>query len=225
MIAVHILAGAIVLASGAVAMAAPKGGALHRRAGQAFVAAMGAMTTTGTAMAARSDKLGTDISVMAGLLVFYLVGTGLLTVRRDVANASRWLAAFVTLALGVAAFAIGFGVAAMSTANGRIDGVPGAVYVVFGAIALLAALGDVRVLRVGPPVGVARLTRHLWRMGVAMFIATASFFGGQAKLFPDAVRGSGVLAIPILLVLAHLAYWLVRVRLRRRPVASPLPSP
>ncbi len=72
--------------------------------------------------------------------------------------------------------------------------------------------------------GAQRLTRHLWRMCVAMFMATASFFLGQAKLFPPGVRQSGVLALPVLLVIGALVYWLVRVRLwpRLRRTRSPL---
>ena len=48
---------------------------------------------------------------------------------------------------------------------------------------------------------------------------------GQAKLFPPTVRESGVLRIPVLLVVAGLLYSLVRVRvwprLRRWRVARP----
>lgn len=60
--------------------------------------------------------------------------------------------------------------------------------------------------------GAARTTRHLWRMCFAMFMATGSFFAGQAKLFPAAVRESGVLQVPIFLVIGLFLYWLIRVR-------------
>jgi hypothetical protein len=64
-------------------------------------------------------------------------------------------------------------------------------------------------------------------MCLAMLIATASFFLGQAKLFPPAVRASGVLRVPVLLVLGALLYWLVRVQLWprvRRGRRTPLPT-
>ena len=58
-----------------------------------------------------------------------------------------------------------------------------------------------------------------------MLIATSSFALGQAKLFPPAVRESGVLKIPVLLVVAGLVYSRARVqlwpRLRRWRVARP----
>jgi hypothetical protein len=43
-------------------------------------------------------------------------------------------------------------------------------------------------------------------------MATASFFLGQAKLFPASVRESGVLNVPVLLVIVGLLWSLVRVR-------------
>ncbi|MGH7694021.1 MAG: hypothetical protein ACRENH_03525, partial [Gemmatimonadaceae bacterium] len=51
------------------------------------------------------------------------------------------------------------------------------------------------------------------RMCFAFFIATGSFFFGQAKLFPAAVRESGLLSIPALLPFALLLYWVVRIKL------------
>ena len=62
-------------------------------------------------------------------------------------------------------------------------------------------------------------------MGFAMWIATASFFLGQAKFFPEPIRKSGLLAIPVLLVLVVMLYWLLRVLLKRRnPAALPMRS-
>jgi hypothetical protein len=57
-----------------------------------------------------------------------------------------------------------------------------------------------------------RLGRHVWRMCLSMFIATLSFFFGQAQLFPEEVRATQVHLVPIFLVAGATAYWLVRVR-------------
>ena len=54
---------------------------------------------------------------------------------------------------------------------------------------------------------------HLSRMCFAFFIATGSFFFGQAKLFPAEVRESGLLAIPALLPFALLLFWVIRIRM------------
>jgi hypothetical protein len=56
-----------------------------------------------------------------------------------------------------------------------------------------------------------------------MWIATASLFLGQAKFFPDAMRGSGVLTVPVLLVAGVTLFELVRtVRRKRMAVATTL---
>jgi len=60
--------------------------------------------------------------------------------------------------------------------------------------------------------GRQRITRHLWRMCYALFIATGSFFLGQQQVFPVFLRGSIFLTIPALLPLPLLIYWFLRVR-------------
>ena len=62
-------------------------------------------------------------------------------------------------------------------------------------------------------------------MNTALFIAVSSFFQGQPQLFPVAVRNSGVLAVPTLLVILSLGYWLFRVNGFRRPVVASKPQP
>jgi hypothetical protein len=45
-----------------------------------------------------------------------------------------------------------------------------------------------------------------------MYMATGSFSLGQAKLFPLAVRESGILLVPAFLPIVLLFYWVIRVR-------------
>ena len=95
----------------------------------------------------------------------------------------------------------------------------------FGPIALLAAIGDIRVLRAGAPQGRRRLVRHLWRMCVALFIGTASFFLGQAKVIPAPLRITPLLVILALFPLGVMLYWLVRLHFRTgRPIAVANPA-
>ncbi len=77
---IQILAGAMALLVGFAAMFAKKGSRLHRRAGLLFVVAIVVMGATGALVAALKSV---RISVVAGLLVVYLAGTALLTVRHD----------------------------------------------------------------------------------------------------------------------------------------------
>ena len=53
-------------------------------------------------------------------------------------------------------------------------------------------------------------------MCFATFIATGSFFLGQAKVFPEPVRIVPLLAIPALAPLVLMLYWLARVAVGRR---------
>ncbi len=207
----HIVAGLLALVSGAVALAAVKGGRLHRKSGIVFVCSMLFMAGSGALLAIVKTQ---PINIMAGVLTFYLVLTAMLTVRRP-AWASRAVdigAALVALAGGLGAVALGFAVA--NSPTGKMDGMNAGPAFVFGIMALLAAVGDVRMLRSGLP-GSRRLRRHIWRMCTGMFIAAGSFFLGQAQVFPKAVRSSGLLAVPVLAVIVIMFYWLVRVRFAR----------
>jgi uncharacterized membrane protein len=208
----HIIAGLIGLASGAVALYALKGGKLHRQSGMIFVYAMLFVSSSGAVMAALKPQ---RLSLIAGVLTFYLVMTALLTVRRRIVG-SHWIdlgAMLVALAVGIAS--IRFGLEALSSATGKIDGMLAAPVFGLGAVALLAALLDVRMMAWGIQ-RTHRIARHLWRMCFALFIAATSFFLGQtqgspAHVFPEPLRNSVVLAIPVVLVLLLMFYWLARV--------------
>lgn len=205
---IHIVAGVTGIVAGFVALYALKGAKLHRKSGMVFVYAILTLAITGVVMAAMKHQIG---NVVGGSLTFYLVATGLLTVRpRD--DKPHWADALaVVIALAVCALAIRFGLDALNSPTGTIDGEPAAPGFVFAGIALLAAAGDVRMMFARGLHGTQRLIRHLWRMCFAMFIVTGSFFLGQAKVFPKPIRIFPLLAIPVVLVLVLLVYWLVRV--------------
>jgi uncharacterized membrane protein len=213
MLLIHVMAGVVALSAGAVAMSAPKGGLLHRKAGIIFVGAMLVMTALGGVLAALKP---TYISIVAACLTFYLVCTAFLTVRRSVQESRGWIGFFIAMALAIGVLALRYGFLAAGDPTGKFDGIPPAGYYTFGCIAFAAALLDARLLRAGSIQGPARLTRHLWRMGLAMFIATASLFLGQAKVFPAVVRELGVLPLPVLGTVVFFLFWLVRVRRQAR---------
>src|SRR5205807_5026765 len=83
---------------------------------------------------------------------------------------------------------------------------------------ILAATGDVRIMRFGATRGRPRLARHLWRMCFALFIAAGSFFSIRervATILPEPFTTAPMRALPILLLFGALFYWLGRVRGRR----------
>lgn len=208
----HIVAGSVALAAGAVALCSSKGAALHRKSGVLFVCSMLIMSATGAVMAAAKSE---SLSVVAGALTFYLVATAALAVRQRSAGA-QWVdlaAMFAALTIGVAG--IYLGIEAARDPAGMKDGFPAPPYFVFGTVALLGALLDLRMVIARGVRGPHRLARHLWRMCFAMFIATASLFLGQAQVFPEPIRHFALLAIPVLLVLLSMPYWLWRVLFKR----------
>ena len=209
---VHVAAGGVGLVAGAIALSATKGAPLHRQSGLLFVYAMLTMSLTGAAIAAFAGVPG---SVVAGLLAAYLCATALLTVRSRTAFSRRLDIAAMLVALSLAIAAAALGVDTLSLPGGSRDGQPAQIYFVFGTVALLAGLGDTHVVRSGALRGARRLARHLWRMCFALWIATASFFLGQAQVIPKPIRIPGLLVLPVLAVLVIMFYWLWRVGVRK----------
>jgi hypothetical protein len=85
-------------------------------------------------------------------------------------------------------------------------------FVFLGSVALIAMIGDIRMLVRGGICGVQRIARHLWRMCFALFIASASIFLARQKLFPHFMRISGSLYLLSFLPLLLMIFWLFRVR-------------
>ena len=218
---VHITAGAIGILSGYVALAAAKGERLHRRSGTVFVYAMWTMAIMGAAIALLRNVAPAANAPM-GLFTAYLVATGLTTVRPPSQRARTLDAALLLVVLGITATLLTFGVRVLASPSGRLYGMPAAPFLIFGSVALLAFIGDARLIRAGGVRtlrGAPRLARHLWRMSTAFLIAAFSFFLGQAKVIPKPIRIYPLLMIPPLIVLVTMLYWLWRVRGRRLTIA------
>ena len=209
---IHILGGTLALVAGYIALYSAKGARLHRRSGRVFVYAMLTLSLTGATIAALGAG---EASVVAGLLAAYLVITGLITVK-PVFGRSRWLnLGLMVGAMGLGLASLGWGVETLAAGKRDMDGVPVQMFFVFGTVALLSGVSDARMIRAGGLKGVSRLARHLWRMCFALWIAAASFFLGQADELPKALRIPPLLAVPVLVVLVTMFYWLWRVRVRR----------
>jgi hypothetical protein len=219
----HIVGGTLAVVSGYAALFAPKGGRLHRRAGMLFVYAMIVMGAGAMVVGLARGKS----TWLGGPLVAYLVLTGMLTVRRAPAPSRTRDAALMMLAVALGVASVAGAIRVFSGPRGPIGVAPGVAGVANALVLLLCAAGDFRVLRSGPPTGAKRLARHLWRMCYAMFVATGSFFLGQAKVIPEPLRVWPLLYVLAFLPLPAMFYWLWRVRRRpgkivtRVPVAAP----
>lgn len=150
---------------------------------------------------------------MAGLFTFYLVATAWVTVRRREGEIGRFEVGAVLVALGAAAMGISFGWASAHDGH-SLPAPEGPVLYLFASVAILAATCDVSMILRGGLYGAARIARHLWRMSLALLITVGSF-AGQPRAIPPFLRGSPLLVLPMIAVLAGLVYWLVRVRFAR----------
>jgi hypothetical protein len=206
----HISMGLTALVAGTASMTFRKGSPLHRQAGNAFFASMLIMAGAGAFISIFLTPVAANI--MGGFMALYLTGTAWLTVWRKpgetgYAEVAAMLFGVVTTVAGVK-----FGMQAAASSDGRLHAFPAMGYYIFASAAALGTLLDLRMLARGGFTGNARTTRHLTRMCFAFFMATGSFFLGQAKVFPPEVRQSGLLPIPALMPLALMIYWLIRIR-------------
>ena len=152
------------------------------------------------------------ISSVAGALVFYLVATSSVTIRRKPGSAGYFETGAFLFGLGIAAMGVTFGLMGANTATGLLDAEPYQGAFVFAGAAALAAAGDLVVIVRREISGTRRLRRHLWRMCVALLIGATSFFLGQPQFFPASLRGSFILFVPEIAILGLLVFWLIRLR-------------
>jgi hypothetical protein len=207
----HITAGTLTLLSGAGAMTFRKGSSLHRKSGNVFFVSMLVLSSVGVMLSLmRTPNMG---NIMGGTMAFYMVATAWATVIRKPGEIGRFELVGALLGLTIAGGATTFGVMAATSPTGRFYGYPPLMYFIFAGVAALATALDVRMIVRGGISGVPRTTRHLWRMSLAFFMATASFFFGQPKFVPGVLRETGLYIVLGLLPLALLVYWLVRIRI------------
>ncbi|MGA2019211.1 MAG: hypothetical protein ABSH02_01375 [Candidatus Sulfotelmatobacter sp.] len=205
----HIASGTLGMLSGFVAIFLRKGSRRHGLAGSVFVISMLILSASGAYMAILKHQPG---NILGGTLTFYLVATAWMTARRreEVTGIFDWGALLVVLA--VAAVEVTCGFEAANNPTGLKYGYPPGPYFFMGSVAVLATVGDVRMLVRRGISGTPRLARHLWRMCFALFIAAASIFLARQERFPVLLRKTGVLVFLSILPLLLLIFWLVRVR-------------
>lgn len=206
----HIGTGGVGILAGTAAFVFRKGTPLHRLIGKIFVISMLIMSAIGATVA---PFLPTPerASVVAGVLTFYLVLSSWTAVRRKPGQIGFFDYGLLLTSLGVTAAGTIFFWLAMQNPRGKLDGQPGAAFVMFMVIGSVAAVGDLRMILKRGATGANRLARHLWRMTIALFIAANSLFLGQPQVFPKAVQESGLLGVPALLILGLLLFWLGHV--------------
>jgi hypothetical protein len=204
---IHIGGGLIALVSGTVAVAMRKGGAMHAAAGTWFFAAMLVLGVTASILEPFRSPPGSPVG---GIMVCYFVATSWVAARRRDGTTGRFEIVACAAALGLAALMAWGGFTGATTPAGV-----GPVFALAG-LCLLAGLLDLNAILRAQLTPVQRISRHLWRMCFAFFIATGSFFLGQQDVLPAAIRGSPILFVLAFAPFAVMAFWLVRVRFGNR---------
>lgn len=204
----HISGGTVGLLSGAAALSFRKGSRAHGVAGTVFFISMLTASAAGAYLGYRKSEMD---NVLGGLLAFYLVATAWVTARRGDAETgvSDWIGLLAVSA--IAAISVTCGIEAARTATGIKGGSPASGYILPAGVALLAAIGDTRVLLRGGLRGAQRIARHLWRMCFALFVACASIFLARPQLFPALLSKTHLLLVLGVLPLVLMVFWLARV--------------
>jgi hypothetical protein len=208
----HIGSGTLGIASGFVAASLKKGSHRHAIAGNVFVISMLLLAGTGAYMATLKHQPG---NIMGGVLTLYLVATAWLTARREGTGTGMWDWAALLVVLTLATFELTYGTEAALSPTGMKADYPPGPYFMLGTVALLATVGDIRMLVRRGISGTQRVARHLWRMCFAFFIAASSLFLARQQYFPELMRRTGVLYLLSFLPLVLMIFWLVRVRFAR----------
>lgn len=218
LIILHVGAGTIAVFAGAAALLSQKGTGIHRAAGNVFFVSMLAAAGAGAYVAFLKPEM---ITFIAGVFTVYLVATAWATVRREEKTIGPLEYVMPLAALAVAAAGAIFGLDAQSDPTGLKDGYPSTPYFFFGGLSLLAAAFDSSVLARRGLAGRQRIARHLWRMCFALYIAAGSLFSGPgAKVFPESLRGSPILAAPEMAVLVSMFVFLAVALFTRRYVGA-----
>ncbi len=206
---IHIIAGGLTLLAGFTALSLRKGSQNHARIGTWFFAAMLVMAGTGSVIALSLPERGT---ATVGLFCCYLVLTSWVAARRRDAVAGSFERGALVAALACAASFLAIGLIGLHQPDGKLDRLPAPFHFPFAALAVLAAALDLNFILRRELSGVQRIARHLWRMSAALLIAAFSFFLGQQDNMPASMRGSPLLYLPPLAVLAAMIFWIFRVR-------------
>ena len=208
----HIVAGAFALISGFTTIISSKGNARHKLYGRVYLVAMLLLGVTGTIVA---SVRGIPLSMLNGGVLCYFVLSSLSTIR----NAEYEISIFdklLTVFAWFLVFAFAWFIFQLSeTESGKLGGFGIAEYIVFGSVMLFSAIADIRYLLKSGLSTVSKLVRHLWRMFFPLFMATAAFFLGQAKVLPQSLQSIEILIIPVVFVLITMIYWSAKVAMKK----------
>ncbi len=194
----HIGGGLVGIICGFTALFAKKGARVHRAAGAVFAVAMVVAGLSAAYLGYLTDDPN-DIS--GGVLTAYMVVTAWVAARRkDKESGLFEVLAFLFAMIGAA---LSYFVSGQAEFKGAAN--------IFVGVVAFAALLDLSVVIRGGLRGRQRIARHLWRMCMGLFVAAGSFFLGQMQVFPEPLRKIEILSAPVIIIIALMFFWLLRV--------------
>lgn len=216
----HVLTGTFAVGAGALALAARKGAGVHISSGRSFAVLMAISSALGAGLGLLLWET-LYITLHAGVLAVYLITSGWLAARSPLGRLGRAGVALGVFNLANFAALVSLGVLATGAADGRYFGFPVENYFFLAGMAGLGAIGDALAFVRKRLSQRHRIARHLWRMCFGFFIAAGSAFTGPgAEAFPEALRESGLLSLPELVIFVLMLFWLARTLFFRPPQAA-----
>ncbi|MEL6192479.1 MAG: hypothetical protein AAFR66_10530, partial [Bacteroidota bacterium] len=188
---IHIVAGSLAIIAGFAALLPKKGTKWHKIIGDVFFYSMLVMAGMASYLAVFSSH--EPINFLVGLFTIYLIVTSKLAAKDNRGGMSVYVKVLCGISILFFTGYILLLIKAEKSGEAMMDGVYLEAYYIFALLSFIAAMLDVKVVVKGGVKGKQRLARHLWRMLLAMFIATTSLVYGQAQVFPDSIQDSGVL--------------------------------
>lgn len=205
--AIHAPAGTVVLVTAVLAMFVEKGSAHHKKAGSWFTASMMVMLASGIAAAYLKNSID---DMMLGGMVMYTVFTAWLAARHKKNEPGL-------MEITALIWIIGFAVTAFSISMGWREVQAPIAYVMWGGLAILLALGDIRNLFHSGLSGSQRIIRHVWRIGFSLVWAALAFTDKIVKMMGANIKSMQgeqlllIVGIPTMLILITTLYWVTRI--------------
>jgi hypothetical protein len=165
------------------------------------------MLVSGIAAAYLKNSIG---DMMLGAIVMYTVFTAWLTVHHK-KNETGLLE--VTALIWV----VGFAITAFAISMGWREEEAPFAYLIWGGLAILFALGDIRNLYHLGLSGTQRIIRHVSRIGFSLVWATLAFTDKIVKMMGANVKSMQgeqlllIVGIPTMLILITILYWITKI--------------
>ena len=210
----HFIVGSIAIYSGVLASFMPKHGKWHKWLGRVYFTTMLLLGSSSSLIAFVRDI---PLSFLNGLLLCYFVLTSFRVIRQAPGTLKKTDVLHIGFGIAILIGFISSTTQVLLSETGKLGGFGPAVYIFFSTITLIAVLEDGYFAHKRGAAGRYRIVRHLWRMYMPLFMSTAAFFLGQAKLFPQAIQSSGLLFVPVLFVILPWAYWMIKISISPTP--------